>query len=380
MSRLNQFFQPLPKPEEGVVIIKRESLRVRGILAIAVVAIVVSTISAWLAFLLQKAGLLETGIFVVNGLLIAVVPAFLYLNYLIIAHFPLKYVLDAFTIQRLPPRFGIVGSAWPREIAIGLPRERYPILDRIELHHLASIRIRRHGLFSQLFQAGHVLLQPSPAAKPLVIPYVLHPGTTLSEIAHRHEYLEARGFSALSEEERAPFSRRVIWAGVPLLLIRAGLFSLIAWTLANLWVMFRLAELSSPQQMELIALGLTSLMAILVAYTLFVFIEWWYTVYLITRHRVIFRKGLINVTRQDLPLDEVTTANAQKGAIGQLLDVGDVSVETAGFTSNLRMRNISDPDGVRDLILELQRRQQRQTQTLEVRQISQRLQSLLHLS
>ena len=72
---------------------------------------------------------------------------------------------------------------------------------------------------------------------------------------------------------------------------------------------------------------------------------------------IFVKKGIINVTRKHVPFRTVTNISSREGPFDRLFKIGNIEVETAGFSGSTqygpeeKIIGIKDPERVRDLIL-----------------------------
>ncbi len=64
-----------------------------------------------------------------------------------------------------------------------------------------------------------------------------------------------------------------------------------------------------------------------------------------------YETGILRRSSRSIPLAQVQDVRVDQTFLQRLLRIGDVSVETAGETSQLVVRNLDDPDAVADWIL-----------------------------
>lgn len=67
--------------------------------------------------------------------------------------------------------------------------------------------------------------------------------------------------------------------------------------------------------------------------SLAVFINWYFTVYVITSVRVEYRSGIISKVEEEICLEDIQTVDTQQDIIGRIFDHGDIKIEAAGLNT-----------------------------------------------
>lgn len=67
-----------------------------------------------------------------------------------------------------------------------------------------------------------------------------------------------------------------------------------------------------------------------------------------------YESGVFSKTTRTIPVSKIQDVRADQTLLQRLLGVGDVTVETAGEAGALAIRNIDDPQGVVEAILDAQ--------------------------
>lgn len=106
----------------------------------------------------------------------------------------------------------------------------------------------------------------------------------------------------------------------------------------------------------LIALGL--------AYGLRVFVVWYYNAFIITNQRIIDidQRGFFERIVSEAPYEKIQDASYRvRGIFGTVFHYGDVRIQTAGATVELEIHNISCPETIQQLIVDLSHLNQRKS-------------------
>jgi putative membrane protein len=67
--------------------------------------------------------------------------------------------------------------------------------------------------------------------------------------------------------------------------------------------------------------------------------------------KLCYETGMLSKTTRTIQLSRVQDVKVEQTLLQRLVGIGDLSIETAGETSQLTMRNIDDPGGVADEII-----------------------------
>ena len=106
-----------------------------------------------------------------------------------------------------------------------------------------------------------------------------------------------------------------------------------------------------------------SLFAMLVFLMFFlVWIDYYFDAWVITTRRVvnIEQKGLFSRDVSEVELDKIQDVTTEvTGVIPTFMNYGDVQIQTAGTQEKFLFRNVSDPYGIKDLLMRLQKEQKR---------------------
>jgi uncharacterized membrane protein YdbT with pleckstrin-like domain len=72
----------------------------------------------------------------------------------------------------------------------------------------------------------------------------------------------------------------------------------------------------------------------------------------LTGNKVRYETGILSKSTRTLELSKVQDVSVRQTMVQRMLGLGDISVETAGDSAPLAMRNVDDPQEVADFILE----------------------------
>ncbi|MEK7617744.1 MAG: PH domain-containing protein [Patescibacteria group bacterium] len=99
---------------------------------------------------------------------------------------------------------------------------------------------------------------------------------------------------------------------------------------------------------------------LVILYAVYKFILWLINVYLITNKRLIavIYKSLINKTVLETPIERIHNISAQtKGLAHSLLKIGDVTVQVASLTQPMVLKNLKNPEDIKDFLWKTHRPQ-----------------------
>jgi len=86
------------------------------------------------------------------------------------------------------------------------------------------------------------------------------------------------------------------------------------------------------------------------ANTLYEFVQWRSTHFVVTNQRVAYQGGLARRAGVSIPLNRVNNVNFQQGMIARVLNNGTITIESAGESSDSVFENIPHPEQVRSTI------------------------------
>ncbi|MGV1008670.1 MAG: PH domain-containing protein [Dermatophilaceae bacterium] len=96
--------------------------------------------------------------------------------------------------------------------------------------------------------------------------------------------------------------------------------------------------------------GLALALVILVWLVVGPYLRWRTTHYVITTHRVMVRRGVIEKVGKDITLSKITDVSFRQGLMDRIIKSGDLSIESAGDSPDETLRDIPHSDEVQQLI------------------------------
>jgi uncharacterized membrane protein YdbT with pleckstrin-like domain len=80
------------------------------------------------------------------------------------------------------------------------------------------------------------------------------------------------------------------------------------------------------------------------------FLSWWYTHFVVTSDRVIYRHGVLAKKGVEIPLERVMNINFSQRIFERIIGAGDLQIDSAGAEGQSYFTNIRHPDGVQQEI------------------------------
>jgi uncharacterized membrane protein YdbT with pleckstrin-like domain len=84
----------------------------------------------------------------------------------------------------------------------------------------------------------------------------------------------------------------------------------------------------------------------------FVGLKWYFTFFVVTSQRVIYREGVLARRGVEIPLDRVNNVNFAQSIIERMLGAGDLLIESASEDGQQLFSDIRDPEQVLNIIHE----------------------------
>lgn len=81
----------------------------------------------------------------------------------------------------------------------------------------------------------------------------------------------------------------------------------------------------------------------LVVFAVVPFLQWWFTIFVLTNERLAMRKGIISRAGIEIPLEVINDVIFSQTIIERLLGFGDLIIESAGERGQSRFSNIPNP-------------------------------------
>ena len=79
-------------------------------------------------------------------------------------------------------------------------------------------------------------------------------------------------------------------------------------------------------------------------------IKWWFTLYVLTTERLISREGVIARSGAEIPLENITNVLFTQSVLERVLRAGDLMIESAGQSGQVRFNNVWRPDEFQALL------------------------------
>jgi uncharacterized membrane protein YdbT with pleckstrin-like domain len=87
---------------------------------------------------------------------------------------------------------------------------------------------------------------------------------------------------------------------------------------------------------------------------LYIYLERKNTIYRITNKRIISQKGVFTKTREDISIRDIRAINVNQGFRQRIWNTGNISIVTAAGGEGYEvMRNVKNPDSIREIITKL---------------------------
>jgi uncharacterized membrane protein YdbT with pleckstrin-like domain len=82
-------------------------------------------------------------------------------------------------------------------------------------------------------------------------------------------------------------------------------------------------------------------------------LRWWTTTYTVTNRRLITRRGILNKTGTDLPLNRIHEVSTERSLLDRMLGCGTLNVATAAEDGTVVLRDVPDAEHVHTEISQL---------------------------
>ncbi len=80
------------------------------------------------------------------------------------------------------------------------------------------------------------------------------------------------------------------------------------------------------------------------------FLSWWFTHFVVTSDRVIYRRGVLAKRGVEIPLERIMNINFSQQIFERIIGAGDLQIDSAGAEGQSFFTNIRHPDGVQQEI------------------------------
>lgn len=95
---------------------------------------------------------------------------------------------------------------------------------------------------------------------------------------------------------------------------------------------------------------LLALLLVSAAWLIVRLMDWRTTYFVVTSHRLIFRRGLLSRSGIEIPLEKVNNVNFHQTIAERLLGCGDLIIESASESGQSRFTDVVNPDRVQGII------------------------------
>ncbi len=99
-----------------------------------------------------------------------------------------------------------------------------------------------------------------------------------------------------------------------------------------------------------------ALAAVVCGWALWRWLDWRADLWAVTSQRVIDESGVLEVRIVDSPLDTIHNVTCVQGIWGRMLGYGTLNIQTAATQGSTTIPDVTDPEDLRETILELQQR------------------------
>ena len=96
--------------------------------------------------------------------------------------------------------------------------------------------------------------------------------------------------------------------------------------------------------------GLVIALVILIWLVVVPYLRWRTTHYVITTHRVMVRRGILEKAGKDITMSKITDVSFRQSLLDRIIRSGSLTIESAGDTPDEVLRNIPHSDDVQQLI------------------------------
>jgi membrane protein YdbS with pleckstrin-like domain len=95
---------------------------------------------------------------------------------------------------------------------------------------------------------------------------------------------------------------------------------------------------------------LLALLVVSAAWLIVRLLDWRSTYFVVTSHRLIFRRGLLSRTGVEIPLEKINNVNFHQSIAERLLGCGDLIIESASEGGQSKFSDVVNPDRVQGII------------------------------
>jgi uncharacterized membrane protein YdbT with pleckstrin-like domain len=83
---------------------------------------------------------------------------------------------------------------------------------------------------------------------------------------------------------------------------------------------------------------------------LFKYVNWYFTHFVVTSDRVIYRTGVLSKRGVEIPLDRIANINFHQRFVERVIGAGDLEIESAGHDGESKFSDVRHPDAVQQEI------------------------------
>jgi uncharacterized membrane protein YdbT with pleckstrin-like domain len=92
--------------------------------------------------------------------------------------------------------------------------------------------------------------------------------------------------------------------------------------------------------------------AIVIAYVIPKFLNWWTSVFAVTSDRLVHRSGWISKTSMEIPLEAINDVRLEQGVIDRMVGAGSILISSASTGGTNRFEDVRHPEEVQKTIYE----------------------------
>ena len=118
--------------------------------------------------------------------------------------------------------------------------------------------------------------------------------------------------------------------------------------LAGTWLLTLTRSDTTGTVLDWVIIGVG--VVLLLVFVLVPYLRWRTTHYVITTHRIMVRKGILNKSGKDVALARITDVSFNQTLFDRIIRAGSLQIETAGDSPDELLRNLPNSDDVQQLI------------------------------
>lgn len=122
----------------------------------------------------------------------------------------------------------------------------------------------------------------------------------------------------------------------------------VLWTALSLAVLIVGSRLASDRNWETGGQQIVTLLAFVlwIAFAVFPFLRWLYTLFVLTTDRIITRSGIIAKNSKEIPLERINDVAFSQSVFERMVGAGDLLIESAGERGQERITDVRHPEQV----------------------------------